>query len=220
MQRLRITFTKTAAMRFTGHLDLHKTWERTMRRARLPLAYSGGFHPQPRIQLAAALPLGFTSECEVVDVWMQLPQDIAFARDALLKAAPPGMLLRDVTEVAADAPALQTVMASADYRVTFWSPAGAVVVEQQVIRLLAAPEIRRTRRGKGYDLRPLVETLSYAGAAGDGHVLIMRLSARESATGRPEEVLDALEVQAADALFHRERLFLADGAVFGGEKAA
>ncbi len=61
MQRLRLTFAKTAAMRYTGHLDLHTTWERTLRRARLPLAYSQGFHPQPKIQLASALPLGFTS---------------------------------------------------------------------------------------------------------------------------------------------------------------
>ena len=47
-------------MRFTGHLDLHRAWERTFRRAHLPLAYTQGFHPQPRIQLAGALPLGFT----------------------------------------------------------------------------------------------------------------------------------------------------------------
>ncbi|HLE27799.1 MAG TPA: TIGR03936 family radical SAM-associated protein, partial [Anaerolineales bacterium] len=75
MQRLRLTFAKTAAMKFSGHLDLHKTWERTLRRARLPLAYSQGFNPQPRLQLASALPLGFTSECEVLDAWMEAPQD-------------------------------------------------------------------------------------------------------------------------------------------------
>jgi radical SAM-linked protein len=44
-------------MRYTGHLDLHRAWERTFRRARLPLAYSQGFHPQPRLNLACALPL-------------------------------------------------------------------------------------------------------------------------------------------------------------------
>jgi radical SAM-linked protein len=73
--RVRIHFHKTEAMRFTGHLDLHKAWERALRRAgsrsALRLAYSQGFHPQPRIHLACALPLGFTSECEVVDVWLE-----------------------------------------------------------------------------------------------------------------------------------------------------
>ncbi len=52
--RLRITFSKQGALRYTGHLDLHKIWERTARRAGLPLAYSQGFHPHPQIQLAAA----------------------------------------------------------------------------------------------------------------------------------------------------------------------
>ena len=65
--RLRIVFAKTEAMRYTSHLDLHRTWERTIRRANLPLAYSQGYNPHPRINLASALPLGFTSDCEVVE---------------------------------------------------------------------------------------------------------------------------------------------------------
>jgi radical SAM-linked protein len=48
-------------MRYTGHLDLYRTWERTLRRAGLPLAYSQGFKPHPRIVLACALPLGCTT---------------------------------------------------------------------------------------------------------------------------------------------------------------
>jgi radical SAM-linked protein len=69
--RLRITFAKTEAMRFTGHLDLHRTWERCFRRARLPLAYTQGFNPHPRLNLAAALPLGFTSQGEMIDAWLE-----------------------------------------------------------------------------------------------------------------------------------------------------
>ena len=69
--RVRITFAKTDAMRFTGHLDLHRAWERTFRRAGLPLAYTQGFSPHPRINLASALPLGFTSERELVDIWLE-----------------------------------------------------------------------------------------------------------------------------------------------------
>jgi radical SAM-linked protein len=66
--RLRITFAKQGALRYTGQIDLHRIWERSARRADLPLAYSHGYHPQPKIQLAAALPLGFSSRCEVVDL--------------------------------------------------------------------------------------------------------------------------------------------------------
>ena len=65
VMRIRITFVKQGALRYTGHLDLHKLWERAARRAELPLAYSQGFHPQPKMNMAAALPLGFSSRCEV-----------------------------------------------------------------------------------------------------------------------------------------------------------
>ena len=58
VQRLRITFSKLGIARYIGHLDLHRSWERALRRGGVELAYTGGFHPQPRIQLASALPLG------------------------------------------------------------------------------------------------------------------------------------------------------------------
>ena len=59
--RIRVTFAKTEPMRFTSHLDLFRAWERTFRRAGLPILFSQGYNPRPRMQLAAALPLGFTS---------------------------------------------------------------------------------------------------------------------------------------------------------------
>src|SRR5258707_4321734 len=75
--RIRITFAKQGALRYTGHLDLHKIWERTARRADLDLIYSQGFHPQPKMQLAAALPLGFSSRCELLDMRVGGEVDLA-----------------------------------------------------------------------------------------------------------------------------------------------
>jgi len=72
--RLRITFSKTGPLIYIGNLDLHTLWERAARRADLALAYSQGFHPQPKIQFAAPLPLGFSSVCELLD--MRLNQDV------------------------------------------------------------------------------------------------------------------------------------------------
>ena len=69
-RRIRIQFTKEGALRYISHLDLHSLMERSTRRAGLPLAYSQGFHPQPKIQLAAALALGFASTAELVDIWL------------------------------------------------------------------------------------------------------------------------------------------------------
>jgi hypothetical protein len=58
MQRIRIQYAKTEPLRYTGNLDMHRIWERTLRRARLTIAYSQGFHPQPRLNQACPLPLG------------------------------------------------------------------------------------------------------------------------------------------------------------------
>jgi radical SAM-linked protein len=209
VQRLRITFAKTALMKYSGHLDLHKTWERTLRRARLPLAYSKGFNPQPKLQLASALPLGFTSACEVVDVWLESPQDAAEARRALERAAPPGLALMGVAEVPADSPALQTQVVAAEYRVTVASELSPAAMDERLAAFLAAPEVRRVRRGKAYDLRPLVESLERMESDEMGHTLCMRLAAREGATGRPEEVVEALGHSSAEAAIHRQRLFFA-----------
>ncbi len=206
MQRLRLTFAKTAALKFSGHLDLHKAWERTLRRARLPLAYSEGFNPQPKMQLAAALPLGFTSECEVLDAWLETPQDLAEARAALERAAPPGIKLAGIEEAPAKSPALQTQVASAEYRVAMNSSLDPAEMDERIAALLAAPEILRTRRQRKYDLRPLIESLARTESDELGHTLVMRLAAREGATGRPEEVVDALGADAAQAAFHRTKL--------------
>src|SRR5215813_5434575 len=67
-QRLHITFGKFDALIYTSNLDIAKLWERVLRRARLPILYSEGFNPRPRIALASALPLGISSECELLDV--------------------------------------------------------------------------------------------------------------------------------------------------------
>jgi radical SAM-linked protein len=106
--RLRITFAKTEAMRFTSHLDLHKTWERTFRRARLPLAYSQGFNPHPHINLASALPLGFTGDQEVIDVWLERR---AAGRDRANAASggAPGIDIRRVAK-STPKPTLKTIM--------------------------------------------------------------------------------------------------------------
>src|SRR5258708_16341321 len=72
-QRLRITFGKLGSQRYIGHLDLAKTWERILRRAEISLSYSQGFSAHPKIQLATALPLGITCECELMYVSLDHP---------------------------------------------------------------------------------------------------------------------------------------------------
>lgn len=198
--RIRITFSKTEAMRYTGHLDLHRAWERTFRRAALPIAYSQGFHPQPKFSLAAALPLGFTSECELADAWLaeELPLEDVLA--ALRRAVPPGMDIHSLELADERAPALQTQISSSEYQVIILDP--VTDLPGQVAALLSAGSLPRERRGKSYDLRPLVEDIQVTGS----DTLSLRLAAREGATGRPEEVLAVLGVPVEAARIHRKRL--------------
>jgi radical SAM-linked protein len=203
----RIFFHKMTAMRYTGHLDLHKTWERTFRRAGLPLAYTQGFHPQPRLNLACALPLGFTSQAEILDAWLEQPLPIDEITPALLPALPPGIRITNIQEITERQPALQVQVQSAVYEITLLEPVPDLADRLQA--LLVAPSLRRQRRGKPYDLRPLIEAIDIMPPADDGlPCLQAQLSAREGATGRPEELLDAIGILPETARVHRTQLIL------------
>ena len=203
--RIRITFAKTDAMRFTGHLDLHHTWERTIRRAGLPLAYTQGYSPHPRINLASALPLGFTSDCEIVDIWLEAEMPTADIKAALEHAAPPGMRILDTRQVDDRAPTLQTIVEASDYTITFLNPVPSLGEKCQA--LLAADALPRRWREKAYDLRPLILNLHPLSDDEDRRQRIsVQLTTREGATGRPEEVIAVLGEMLEDTCVHRERL--------------
>jgi radical SAM-linked protein len=210
--RIRITFVKQGALRYTGHLDLHKLWERAARRAELPLAYSQGFHPQPKMNMAAALPLGFSSRCEVMD--MKLEQDISLESlpRRLNSTLPSGLQVVDVEQVDERAPALQTQVVSAEYEVTLTEAVDVSELKRKINSVIESKSVPRERRGKMYDLRPLIEELTFTPAPfsleaeGDGVRIFMRLTAREGATGRPEEVLDMLGIAFEATRIERTRL--------------
>jgi hypothetical protein len=232
--RLRITFSKSGALRYTGHLDLQTIWERTVRRAGLPLAYTQGFHPGPKIQIASALPLGFIGRAEIVDIWLQenigadqsLPpqggvgpgadtppsgtyRQVRPYADLLQPAAPPGLTIVSVVQVDERGPALQTQVAAAEYRVNLLEAIDRSGLERKVAEALGAACLPRERRRKAYDLRPLIETLSLLPPDGSGAICLqMRLAAREGATGRPEEVLDVLGIPFEMARIERTHLIL------------
>ncbi|HNN13731.1 MAG TPA: TIGR03936 family radical SAM-associated protein [Anaerolineales bacterium] len=206
--RVRITFTKQGALRYIGHLDLHRVWERAMRRADLPLSYSQGFHPQPKISLAAALPLGFSSRAEVLDV--RLNEEIALEEisNRLKDNLPPDIKVTDLQSVDERLPALQTRVLSAEYEVQLKEAIDGSELKRKVEELLASESIQRERRNKFYDLRPLIESLCVDEEQGPG--LKMTLAAREGATGRPEEVLLALGIEPDAARVERTRLIFQD----------
>ena len=206
--RVRINYAKTEAMRFTGHLDLYKTWERTLRRAGLPLAYSQGFNPRPKINLSSALPLGFTSQDEIIDIWLKEHLGLPQIEADLRRAAPPGIKIISVAEVDLRAPALQTQVLAAAFVVTLLDPVPDLAV--RVEELLRKEKLPRARRAKEYDLRPLIQELTLLPDDDEQNArLFMRLNAQEGATGRPDEVLDEMGISPQTALVIRIKIIYA-----------
>lgn len=196
MQRIRIKYAKTQPLKYTGSLDMQKVWERTLRRCHITLAYSQGFHPQPRIQQANPLPLGVLSQAEIVDFWLEEDKDVHLLRETLVKHLPPGIELLDLTNIPIYAPAMQTQVTEAEYSVSIPSDQSEGLADR-IIWLMNLTTLPRERRGKQYDLRPLIINLQLVTNSISGTSLLMRLACREGATGRPDEVLTALGLNPA-----------------------
>ncbi len=205
--RIRITFSKAGAMQYVGHLDLFRAWERTFRRAGLPLEYTRGFHPQPHLNLACALPVGFTSQCELLDAWLEQAFPLGQVQEALSAALPPGLAIAHLQEIDEHAPALQTQVRSAIYLISFLDAVPGL--EERLQQLLAKQHLLRVRRDKPYDLRPLIESASLLSLeAGGPPGLSVQLASREAATGRPEELLAEMGINFEDTRVHRQSLIL------------
>lgn len=195
VQRLRVTFTRGEELKYITHLDLMRFWERTLRRAGVPIAYTEGFSPHPQISLAAPLPVGTTSDQELMDVFLSerlAPREFI---ERVCSQLPAGALVRSVEEVGLGLPALQSEVRWADYEVDV--PAGeAPDAGDAVERFLAAESIpwehRREEKVRSYDLRALVQSIDVLRHE-DGIVrLRMRLRNDQTGSGRPEQVVAAL----------------------------
>ncbi|MFO7678884.1 MAG: TIGR03936 family radical SAM-associated protein [Chloroflexota bacterium] len=211
-QRLRLTFRKEGATRYIGHLDLARTLERSLNRAQIPMAYTQGFNKRPRMQLAAALPLGYLSECEMADIYLTERMEPEAAREQMMRRMAPGIEIWRVEEVDLQAPALQTLTAVTTFTALLLDPAEPAALQQRIDDLLAAETLIRQRRDKTYDLRPLIENVSLTAADDGSTQIVMRLMMMPAKTGRPDEVLTALDLDPMAARITRTEITLADEA--------
>lgn len=212
MQRLRVTFAKGDEVKYISHLDLVRTWERALRRAQIPLAYSHGFNPRPRLFFALALPVGFTSRAEVLDVFLQQRMGLREFASRLKAQLPIGLQLKSVTEVPVDFPPLPARVVAAEYEVAVESQDSPEEMQARLDGLLAAQSLPRCRERPGgareYDLRPLIQALWLASQREGVYIIGMRLQANERGTGRPDEVIATLGLAEAVRGIERLRLLL------------
>ncbi len=172
MTRLRIRFAKLGKIRWTSHRDTARMWERAFRRVSLPLAYTQGFSPRPRVSFGLALPTGYESVAEYLDVELasEYPPegaDVAALSDRLSAALPLGV---DVVAAATSVvtASLQEEVTACTWRLSVVSQdqaaaAGAGDIGDRVNRLLDTTSlvVTRQRKGKGVteDIRPGIKSL-------------------------------------------------------------
>ncbi len=211
-RRYRITFATTGPLAYVSVLELGTVWERSLRRAGIVLRYSQGFNPRPKIQFASPLPTGCGGAAEWLDIWLESPKEPAQIAAALEGKTPDALSVLDVTSVPESEPPLSEQLVATETLVLL-QDANLKAVQTAIAELLGSASILRPRRGKQrgkpYDLRPLVESLTAEAAASPWSVsLSMRLTARPGATGRPDEVLDALGLADKPQRCTRTRLIL------------
>ena len=210
MQRLRISFSRAEEVKYISHLDLMRLWERALRRAAIPMAYSQGFSPHPKISLAAPLAIGVTSEGEVMDILLQRRVSPYFFIKVVSEQLPSGIDIMGVEQVSLAAPSLQSQVREAEYRVEVEADGGVDKVEAALSSFLAKEHIpwqhHRDTGVRRYDLRPLVHRLWLIGWQESRCTLGMRLRTDSRGTGRPEQVVTALGFSQRPISIHRTRL--------------
>lgn len=198
VQKLRVRYAKRGRLRFSSTRDFQRALERALRRAAVPMAFSAGFHPHPKISYANAAPTGTASEAEYFEISVTQRVDPARVRTALDEALPEGL---DVLEVMQAAPgALADRLQASDWIMEFRGmPVGSLVHATEQFLALDSVEVTRIMKNgpRSFDVRGAVVSL-VASPAPDGTCAILRMVVRHTTPAvRPDDVLAALQSVAA-----------------------
>jgi len=193
--RVRIRFSKTGKVRWTSHRDVARMWERALRRAELPVAYSEGFSPRPKVSFGLALSTGHESVAEYLDVDL-VPDDLEIMGmpERLTERLPVGLAAQMAVPVGPRDPSLQQDVTSCswDVEVVGLAPPDA---DRAVAGVLDSPQVFVTRSRKGTestdDIRPAILALQVVGATSTGTLLRARLATQPRSL-RPGELLAAV----------------------------
>jgi radical SAM-linked protein len=185
VQRIRVRYAKRGRLRFTSHRDFSRAFERAVFRARVPMAYSSGFNPHPRISYAGGAPTGAASEAEYLELALAEVVDPAEVHSALSEALPDGLDVIEVVE--SRGTGLADLLEVSRWRIELGMPVAAL--ESAVQAFLAESEVaveRMTKKGlRRFDCRARVLALTVSGSGG-GLELVLRHA--EPAV-RPDDVL-------------------------------
>jgi radical SAM-linked protein len=212
MQRLRIKFSRREEIKFISHLDIVRLWQRAFNRAGIQIAYSSGFTPHPRISLAAPLPLGVTSESELMDIVCLKGVAPHFFVSAVNRQLPDGISADKVYPIGIDLPSLQSQLIKAEYSVSVNIEDGPEDINKAINDLLSLEHLEwqhlRDTGFKKYDLRALIDDIKVLDWEKPLGTLWMRLLCGSKGSGRPEQVTAALGFTQRPESIHRTQLIM------------
>ena len=212
MQRLRIRFRRGEEIKFISHLDTMRLWQRALNRASIPLAYTEGFNPHPRLSLAAPLQVGVTSEVELMDIFCTKWVSPHLFTSSLNSQLPDGIEIRQVHPIALTLPSLQSQVRFAEYKVEVETEDDQPAVEKRLGALMAKESLpwhhHRDTSVRSYDLRALIDDLWLIDHNKRYCTLGMRLRCDSGGSGRPEQVTTALDFKQYPRSIHRTKLIL------------
>ncbi|MEH1967066.1 TIGR03960 family B12-binding radical SAM protein [Nostoc sp.] len=224
-QRLRLWFGKQGNMALMSHLDLIRLFDRVVRRAGLPIAFTGGFHPMPRISLATALALGATSSGEIADFELTVPVEVDTFREKLAREMPTDIPIYNVEQIDLKASAATQLLESAEYLITVAALEETTPIQWQdwINTIKAKEELwyeHTTKSGKSQliNLRDrlfeleLVETHKGITESMSSVIRYLGSYRQDGLLLRPEQILFMLETVASVEFqllhIHRNRLIL------------
>ena len=193
--RLIVRFSKGERVKYISHLDLMRTLQRALRRAKIPVAFSQGFNPHPRLAFASALPVGMTSEGEYMDILLE--QDLAPDEfcNRMNEVLPLGIQMLEAIKVSNKTPSLMNMVERADYLIKFPKVGADFFSDDKIDEFLAQDEIIVQVEGKNgikhVDIRKMIHYMGWTTDRTDGVLLKTRLSTGSKANLKPNILAEA-----------------------------
>lgn len=166
MQRVRVKYKKGEELKFIGHLDLVRLWERAIRRTDIPIAYTEGFNVRQKLSFGPPLSLGLTSDCEFIDLHLERWTNPEVVAKALCKTLPKGIDVNEVRNIFSGLPSISEAIKSALYQAGVDDEKAAL---EDIEKVLLSKEILVKRKEKIKNIRPMIKEL----AVKDGTVSIL-----------------------------------------------
>jgi radical SAM-linked protein len=200
-----LQYSKGGNLRFIGHLDMLHSWERILRRARVPLAFSQGYSPHPLLSLAAPLPVGLISQAEYLE--LVTTEAVPNLTEMIAVAVPSDIRVAGAVAVPDKTKPLMGLIRYADYLVEGIAEGQRAQLEKTLADFLGQTSVIRTVRRKSgmkkVDIRPLVHFAHLQGTT-----LRLRLSIGSVANLRVEDLLQHLDLIPSSLQIAREQLYL------------